>query len=440
MIRDWLSKNRVLVALLVLAAMMSALWSVAMPPWRAPDEPHHFGYIQYMAREQSVPLGGRVDHYPDLLQSLNRTNLGIAMGQEGAYWDPDARDPNNAAGHPPLYYSLMLPAYGISSGGSIETQLYVLRICGAAIFMMLVAVSYQLARRVFPRARYFQIGVPLLIILHPQLGMVSASVNNDALLALLFTWFLYQLVVFAQGDFSYRRASLIGVAIGLGMLTKSSFMLAYLIALAVFGSLLFIKSGQRERLAKAAGTALGLSVLICGWFYLRNYIELGEAQSYARTAVYGTDNPWTLWTATSFRSQVIASFIGNFSWLTVPITHDGLYWFRRISQFAFFGLVAGLGLGWWRRNLQAIKPWILFLMAGSIALFLLSITFFELRIGGAQGRYLFPAIFPFWALFLVGITGWLPRSWRARATAVVVSLAALFSTWALMAEFIPRVT
>lgn len=428
-----------LAALLILAAIVSTLWVIAIPPWRTPDEFHHFGYIQYLARERSIPVSGRAYLYRDLLESYQSTNFRAIFGKDTTEVNLEVPEVNNAAGHPPLYYSLALPAYAAASGGSMETQLYAVRIFSCLLFVLLIAASYRMAQAVFPRAVYLQIGVPLLLIFHPQFVFISASANNDLLLALLFTWFLYNLVIFCQGDFRYRRAAMIGLAVGLGMLTKSSFVIAYIVGGGVFAALLALKRGKRAFMIKAAAAAMGVSLLICGWFYVRNFFELGALQPYSRTDTYKTDSALVLWTRTSFRNNFIASFIGNFSWLSIPLPGKALYWFRRIAELSAIGLSVSLVLGLFRKNWQVIKPWLAGLFVLTLFLFTLSATFFELRVGGAQGRYLFPAIFPFWSLVLIGLVGWLPPAWRPRTAALVVSIFVLFGIWSLMIEFIPRV-
>lgn len=437
---DVFTRNRVLVALLVLAAAKSLLWTMAIPPWRAPDEPQHFGYIQHLSRERSIPLSGETFLYPDLFQSLERTNFAGVLGDETTVVNLEVRQENPAAGHPPLYYMSMLPAYWAAASGSTESQLYAVRAFGAIVFLLLIAVSYRFARLLFPDAAYLQIGVPLLMIFHPQLGFIGAGVMNDTLAVLLFTLFLYELCVFARGDFSYRRAAYIGLAAGLGMLTRSSFVMAFPIGLAAFIWLVAARKGYRTRLVKAAAIAASLSIAVCGWYYLRNYIELGYLQPTGRSERYGAGGWWDLWFHTAFRADLIASFIGNFSWMSMPLPPEPLYWFRRISQFAVPGFAAALAVGYWRRGWQVIKPWVAVMFTGILVLFVLSVTHFELTVGGAQGRYLFPAVFPFWSLVLIGLTGWMPPAWRPRAAAVVVAAAALFGVWAFMFEFAARVT
>jgi hypothetical protein len=80
------------------------------------------------------------------------------------------------------------------------------------------------------------------------------------------------------------------------------------------------------------------------------------------------------------------------------------------------------------------------LFAGVIGLFAISASWYELKYTGTQGRYLFPGDFAIAALLLVGLTGWMPPSWRPRVTAVAVAGAGVFSTWVLFHEFIGRVT
>lgn len=438
-LRKWLTANKILLALLLLAALKCLLWSVAMPPWRAPDERKHFGYLEYLSREHSIPVYGEAFFYPEDAESASRTNFYGVLGYDSTSVDPQVREVNVAAIHPPFYYLSVLPAYMASSGETVETQLYAVRIFGAVFFLALIAVSYRFGIRLFPQAPYLQIGVPLLMIFHPQLGFISAGVINDAPLAFLFTYFLYQLVVFAQGDFSTRRAAFIGVLIGLGMLTKSSFLVAYPIGLMVIAVLFVWKKGQRIRLARAVGVALAVSVPIFSWFYIRNYIRLGVWQPNYTEERYHATGLWNLWFATNFRADLISSFVGNFSWLSVPLPDNVLYWFRRISELSVFGLVASIIIGSRKRSWQLIKPWLALLFTVVFVLFVFSAAYFELAFGGSQGRYLFPAIFPFWSLVLVGLVGWLPPSWRSRATALIVSVAAAFSVWALFYEFVGRV-
>ncbi|MHB1391305.1 MAG: glycosyltransferase family protein [Thermoleophilia bacterium] len=439
-IRGWGVANRVLLALLLLAAAKSVLWSVAIPPWRAPDEHEHFGYIEYLSKEHSIPLYGNTYFYPDVFESLSRTNFHGIAGSESTVVDPQTRQLNPASMHPPLYYTLMLPVYEMSTGASVETQLYVVRIFGGLIFLALIAVAYRLAMLVFPGAPYMQMGVPLLMIFHPQLAFISAGGMNDALLTLLFTFYLYQLVVFAKGDFSLRRAAVIGVVIGLGMMTKSSFLVTYPIGLAVIAVLFVRRRDQRRRLLQAIGVALAVSLPIFAWYYLRNYIELGEWQPGNKSERYHATGWWNLLSATPFRADLISSFLGNFSWLSMPLPDRVLYWFRRVAELASLGLMLSVALGYWRRGRRLLEPWLMLLFAGIFSFFVVMAAYFELTFGGAQGRYLFPADFAFWSLMLVGLVGWMPASWRPRVTAAVVALAACFSVWTLYYEFLGRVT
>ncbi|RJQ43034.1 MAG: hypothetical protein C4534_08910 [Gaiellales bacterium] len=437
----WLSLNRVLAALLLLALTKCLLWTIAIPPWRTPDEPQHFGYIQYLSRERSIPLSGETYFYPDTFESMTRTNFGgILSGAESSWYDPGQEKLNPAAGHPPLYYMSMLPAYWLSGGGGIETQLYAVRLAGAVFFLLLVAVSYRFARLLFPDAVHMQIGVPLLIILHPQLGFISAGVMNDSLAVLLFTYFLYRLVLFTREDgVSLRSALVMGAVAGLGMLTRTSFSLAYPVGFIVLAVMLARRRGERARLLQAAGLMLGVSLLICGWYFLRNYLELGYLQPAGKVERYGAAGLWELIWATRFRGDLITSFLGNFSWMSIPLPLDVMLWFRRAGEVAIGGLVVGGAVGLWRRGWELMRPWLVLFFALIIAAFVLSVAYFELNVGGAQGRYLFLAIFPFWTLFLAGLCGWFPPSWRPRVATLVLLAAGIFSAWVFTDEFIGRV-
>ena len=437
-IQRWLSANQVLLALLSLAAAVYILWALAALPWRLPDEPAHFTYLQNLSREGSIPMVNKAYYYPDLYESKNRTNFLGVYGAQSTNIDPATFEINSATGHPPLYYLIMFPAYKISEGSAIESQLYFLRVMGLPIFLALVAVSYRFARLLFPDAIYLQAGIPMLIILHPQQAFISAGVMNDGLLTLLFTFFLYQLVLIARGDLSLWRVALMGLTMGLGMLTKASFMFAFPVAFAVLAVLFFIKKDRRLDIIRAGAIIFLVPVVISGWFYLRSYIELGNLQGPKTVERFGAKSWWQLWFATSFRAQLLASFLGFFSWQTVPLSEKVFFWFRRITELAAIGLTFSLTLGYLRRQRRLLEPWVVVLFGGVWVLFYLAATHFEYTISGAQGRYLFPALFPFWTLVVVGLTGWMPPSWRPRAMALIVSAAGFLSAWALVSEYLPR--
>lgn len=433
-----LSSHKIPVALLTLAASVYILWSLAALPWRMPDEPAHFTYLQNMSREGSIPLVNKDSYYPDLYESKNRTNFLGVFGARATNIDPATFEVNSAAAHPPLYYVLMYPAYKISEGSAIESQLYFLRLMGLPIFLALVVVSYRFACLLFPDKLYLQAGIPMLMILHPQLAFISAGVMNDGLLTLLFTFLLYQLVLIIRGDLRLWRVALSGLVLGLGMLTKASFMLAYPVVFAVLAALLVIRKGKRLEIVRAAALILLISVVVSAWHYLRIYFELGYLQGPKTVERFGAKSWWELWFATSFRAQLLASFLGTFSWLTIPLNEKVFYWFTRLSELAAIGVFISLALGYLRRGWRLLEPWVVVLFGGVWVLFYLAATHFEYTISGAQGRYLFPALFPFWTLFMVGLTGWMPPAWRPRVTALIVSAAGVLSAWALVSEFIPR--
>jgi hypothetical protein len=449
---NWISANQAGVGLALLAVVISLLWIMTAPPWRTPDEPAHFGYVQYLDREHSLPLFGRADYYPDELAALNRDNFSGIWGAPVTTIDITVPQVNPAGGTPPLYYWLVYPAFRLTAGGGIETQLYAMRTMGAAIFAMLALVSWRLARLLFPRQRYLQLGIPLLVVLHPQLGFITAGVITDGLLALLFTWFLYELAAFAGGDTGWKRAARLGLATGLGMLTKSSFLLAYPLGLAVLAVLL-LRGRERQEpgagsnsaagwpvLARAAGMVLAVSLAVSGWFYLWSYIKTGGLEFSVPAPRYGASGWRDLLLNTTFRSDLFASFIGSFSWMSVQLPGRVIAWVWRAAELSVIGLMIGLLVGWRRRRWRVIDPGLAGAMAVVFALFVVAAAWFELKNGGAQGRYLFPAVFPFWTLFLTGLLGFFPPGWRARATALVVAAAGLISAWSLLVQYLPRVT
>jgi 4-amino-4-deoxy-L-arabinose transferase-like glycosyltransferase len=440
---SWVAANRIITVLLLLAAVKGMIWAVAIPPWRTPDEPQHFSYIQLFSRDHRLPRGDEAYVYPDVLSSMGSTNFMGIWGEEVTPVDTSNLQINPAANHPPLYYLLMFPAYRLALGGSVETQLYAVRIWGTAIFLLLILVSWRLARLVFPRALYLQIAIPLMMILHPQLGFISAGVSNETLTTLLFTFWLLQVVLMARGDLSVRRAGILGIVTGLGMMTKFTFVVAYPLLAAVLVVMALKGRHNRTLLAGLARTAAivgGVSLIICGWYVLWNIAHRPPPLPGEKVERYGQIGLLELIFSTRFPVDLFNSFMGTFSWMSIPLPEALFTWLRRLAWLAAFGVAAMFALNRWQHRRSVIAGWLAVLMAGFLLVMFIFAAVFEINVGAAQGRYLFPAIFPFWALLLAGLTGWLPAAWRPRAVAAIVAAGALFSTWTLLAEFLPRVT
>lgn len=430
-----------LVPLMVLAAVVAILWAIAVPPWRPNDEPQHFGYIQYLSQHQSVPYPGDAWLGEDIIISHNTTNFFGMVGKKETYIDPSQAIMPAASNDPPLYYALMLPAYWASAGGSVETQMYAVRLFGTAIFVLLIVAAYEFAKLVFPKAPYLQLGVPLLMIFHPQLLFILTSVTNDSLLVLLFTMMMYQLVLLAQRGPDNSRAVKIGLILGFGMLTKLSFLVAYPLTLAVIAVLLIKRRDQWRKLMHLILIILAVSTVVCGWYYLKKLTHESLQPGFVdptKGLRYGSVNLFQLLKSTGFNSYIIATFMGTFSW--VPLPGYIFTWFRHGIQLASVGLLISLVAGFWYRGWETIRPWLLLLSGATVLIFFMSAAVFELKIGSAQGRYLFPAVVPFWCLFLAGMAAFVPPRWRPRIIGALVAVFALFGTWSLMVEFIGRST
>ncbi len=437
------SRHSPLVPLVLLAAAMGILWAIASPPWRPNDETRHFGYVQYLSRNMSIPYPGLGWVGANIIASENRTDYYGQVGKKETSFPPDAKQVV-ASADPPLYYALMVPVDRVFRGLSVEGQLYAVRLFGSVvIFVLLVAAAYKVGELVFPDAHYFQIGLPLLLIFHPQLLFVFTSVTNDGLVALLYTLLLYNLILMVKKGLSWRRVLAIGTVTGLGILTKLSFLIALPLVFVMIAILFFQEKDRRQRwrLAPRGAAALLLPVAICGWYFFRNHLH-GEVLPHipdpTRGLNFGQVDTTKLLTGTGFTNYIIDTFLGTFSW--VPLPAAAFAWFKTAIELAAGGLGVSLLAGYWRRSWLTIRPWLALLMGSLVLVFFLAATEFEVNVASAQGRYLFPVIVPFWSLFLAGLAGFVPPRWRPRATAALVAGFAVFGVWALMVQFMARVS
>ena len=257
-----------LAAVLLVAFAVEVTWALVQPPWQAPDEQVHFAYAQSLAADLKLP--GDPDRPPFSTQqglALQRTDLnGIAFhAMVPAVWDPllvaswraeqarlpananrDGGGPNPAEPNPPLYYTLLAPAYGAASvaGGTVIDHMYAMRIWSGLLLLVTVTATWLLAGELFGRRRLLQTAAAGIVALQPEIGFISAMTNPDALLTALWATAAW------LGVRTLRRGLDVGSALGLGaiaagaVLTKAT---GYALLLGILALLAFAAWRTRRR-------------------------------------------------------------------------------------------------------------------------------------------------------------------------------------------------
>ncbi len=463
-------ERKFLTVLLLLFFAKGIILTFVHAPYSGHDEVAHYTYLRYVAEEQRIPVipdlsewrttyetARTYDHDrlpPEFWKYCRFTTADWGAGCGGVRASPSpvyaATLPPRGdaipmgwvytANHPPLYYLVMTPVYWLSSGQSIEGQLYILRLAAIPFGLLTVLFAYLTARTLFPRDQFLAMMVPAFVAFQPQIAYEAAMLNND-ILAICFTSALVSLLALGlKQRFPLRVCLWIGFSFGLAMLAKNtSAVSAPVIAFAmIFG--LGVRR-WREWLPKGALTALVAALLVWPWFLYMDrtygdFTALGRIRE-LQYWNYGRGNSPTIWELLSSRNFVWSRWHetwGAFGWRLNYLSSD----LMRIILWVT--LVGTVGIGVWAYRFWTVQKPILreddparaaALRARAESVFDLqrwqvvgiltmgvtclvsyyAILQFGTTFSLTQARYYFPAIVPAAILLMLGFRALFPESW-----------------------------
>ena len=194
------------------------------------------------------------------------------------------REVNHEAVQPPFYYAVAGLWYDLGKllgfeGGKL---LYWTRFLNIPAYVLLVWLSYGLAKELVPASRFVYLGVPFVLVFLPQ--DIFYGLNNDVLSAPLVTLSLYLLLRM------YRiETPRWGLALCAGLATAAAILTKFTNApvLAIFAAVVFLKLGlpwwRKQPLAHLVPVLLLLaaSVIPIGCWMARNYLVFGDLTGFA---------------------------------------------------------------------------------------------------------------------------------------------------------------
>jgi 4-amino-4-deoxy-L-arabinose transferase-like glycosyltransferase len=373
-----------------------------VPPFEAPDEPAHLAYVVSVATRAELP--NQVDperaltgygpvptegHQPPLYYALAAAVLRLTAG--GAPAGVDATPVPN-------------PEHAWNGGGRVDLPLFehpagpraaarpfrLLRLLSVACGVLTVGVVLALSARLF--AGRWALVPAVVVATLPQYLFVSATISNDALTGLLVTLCLLFALTLLQGRGRGRDYLLLGVCLGLALLTKKTalFLLPGLALLLGYAALARPSGGQRARAAAWTLALLGTLALLCGWYFLRSQAlygdplgtEMEKATLGALVQEKTLDSPYF---GGPFRQEMWESFFGKFGWMQVALPR-GVYWF-----YAALLVAGGLGalVAVFARRFPVLPA---LFAAGFVLSCFGGIVVYNLTYSQPQGRFLFPVL------------------------------------------------
>jgi len=355
-----------------------------------PDETGHNSYIHYMVSERSLPV---------YFSSNNDTY---------------------ECYQPPLYYALGLPFFMAGKLIGLSEPSVAVRLLSIILGALSVLLVYLTMKRIFPRDDGVAIGCAGFVALLPTHVMISSMVSNDIIMEVVFGLAILLMVGMQVGKLTWRQSTFLGIALGLGILSKMTCLILFPIAVASYLLILRRTTETWTVVLKHAGLALGIAFLVGGWWFVRNQLVYGDALGIAEMKdsffLHSKNVQESLnagmplnfylgmivtWTFRSFwcvlgpmtiqLDPMVYIVLAVLSVVTAITCRRGILRRREVGEWSSStGIILGLVLG------------------------LVAISFIQMNmmVFQSQGRYLYPALIPFALIWYLGIEGILGRGNR----------------------------
>jgi len=264
--------------LLLLAIYLFGIAALAIsPPFEGFDEAQYWSAIQQTADTGHLPRYGQAriardaqDYPGPLPASAGQPYAGWTLAPLGGPTHyAQGATLNYEAQHPPLYFLLMAPLYRLAAGLNWPAHFLILRLASWTLAFAGFCAG-ALATQAILRRRGHALPITLLPmawpLLFPQFFEEFTRITNDTLcLALIGA--LWWLLAAQLNAATTWRGAVIGLVLGLGLLTK-----AFFLPLTLGVTLLLLAAEPRPKTLLAPALAL----LLGGWWYVHAWLATGN--------------------------------------------------------------------------------------------------------------------------------------------------------------------
>ncbi len=473
-----LASPRLLLGIILsIHTLLAVGYSLTVPLFEAPDEQLHFFTVDAIIRERRLPVASfasqaRQEAAQPPLYYLLGALLVAPINSDGTaeqLWLNPLADPGNERGDadadPPLNINAFVhtAAEAWPWRGHVLAA-HLLRFLSTLIGVGTLLVIYGCGRLLWLQRPGNALLATALIAFLPQYAFLHGAITNDPLIIFFATLALYQLLRMVNGQWLTVNGQLsiansqfiiLGLIIGLAMLSKT----AGLLLLVFVGGYVFVLMWLPARELKGLGRALGAAalvvipaLLVAGWWLWRNWLLYGDVTAASQfVALAGGERPFTLRQVWGEMDRVLFSTFAYFGWMNV-----------RAPQWVYVGwggVVIVAGLGWlWRiveeqrgrgageqgsggaegqrsRGIgeqRGWRGWLLgfvghpgVMLGGWFLLVFVGWLQFMLRTPADQGRLLFPALLAMTAAVTGGLARW-PRPWTQVAAVLFALLTSVY--------------
>lgn len=436
--------------------LLGFAFALLTPPWEAPDEPAHYIYVQQLATRWRPPpkspivqrtsfsqdyayISSNYEWYQPalgylhlalfyrLLQAFAPASLPQEIPHQNPLFPEDPRINAN------LFLHSNLKVVQVWSG---QWGLLALRLLNSAMGLVVIWAAYRAARYLEGgQGGRFGLFAAGWIAFLPQFLFVNASVRSDTIANALGALVFLRGTGMACGRDGHIRNSLsMGVLLGLGLLSKHTFLI--IVPGALILVLLSPARSARARLINLALASLP-AFLIWGLYHLA-FSEAQVSLAHTTSQAFAIRPDYLSWRYLMSIPQplLVGIFFGRFGWANVftpPL------WSKTAFGFWALGTLLTGAAMWVHRHDPADRPALntLLGLAAAWAFAILGVVRYNMAVYQPQGRLLFPALVP-WALIgFWGIQRSLkPKWWGLVGTSAVLFMLA-FSAASLITALIP---
>lgn len=438
-----------LALILVNFVVLGLAYAFTTPTLEAPDEIHHYDYIRSLVNTGRPPVleagGGKGFGHHAPLYYVAGALVSFWVGENDlALWP---------ARHNPFF------GYRFGDVGRDNKNLYlhpdddrfgasdtwlgvrIVRVLSVLMGAATVWAIYGTAREVFPARPEMAVAAAGLAAFIPEFLFISGAINDDngaALWGALALWMMMRIL--REGP-NLRRCAGLGLALGLGWLSKLT-VVALVPTAGLVVTLVALRSRSWRDLFRWGLLILGVAALFVIPWLVRQTVLYGDPTGTSREmAEWGLrERPITLADLGPDLYWLRTSFWGRLGYNQIPLAGWIYDFLDVITLLALAGLVR-LAIRRRRSSLLATRS-SQFAILGAAFLFTSGPMIVRrfLRPMPNFGRYLFPVL-PAIAIFLVaGLLAWIPRRWHGRAAAALSAGMGALGLGALLFFLVPAYT
>lgn len=191
MTQNLLRAHREIALVLVLSVALGIIYSTTTPLFETPDEPEHFGFVQYVAQGRGLPIQTLDQPAHFARQEASQPPLYYFVAALATFWIDTSDFPAIVWGNP--HYGFLVPGVvndnkNLFIHTAVESfpyrgavlAIHIARLISVLMGALAVLFTYLLTLEIFPDRKTFAASAAAFVAFVPQFLFVTGAVSNDS--------------------------------------------------------------------------------------------------------------------------------------------------------------------------------------------------------------------------------------------------------------------